>query len=263
MSVDRAWIRRWPRGWRLTVFTVAVIGTVVIVIPALIVGVGYLLGFGTCDRPDVAAVSSICSPLGRLLFVVVLVAIGMPPVLAWMRFLARALNFADTQLNLRDQLDQTTLRCLQPRNAVKLPFGQELISDRIESCSPFSHHVRFEGGVALTFWSVYPFHKRWLNVGDQVAVVYQTIPFFKDLKFAMAFCNGSEAPVRGVAARAQGASALIATTCILILSSMRPLFASGFIMLCSVLAIVDVLYLVLMTRAKRTLGDFIHRETKP
>lgn len=258
-----AWgsIRRWPRGWRLVLFSIALIVTVVLVVPAFIMGIGYLLGFGACDRPGTAAVADICSPLGRLLVTVLLIAIGLPLGLTWARFLARTLAFKDADVQALSDTAGWVLPRSHTTPPLKLSLGQELLSGRIESCSRSSHHILLEGN-ALTFWSVYAFQKGWLKERDQVVLVYQTVPFLKRLKLALAFWSGPASPVRGVAAGTQSASVLIAVACIPILTSLKPHFAGFLLPLATLLIVMDVLYLVFMMRAKSALREFINRETR-
>jgi hypothetical protein len=235
--------------------------TVVFVIPLLLLGAGHLLGFGACYRPDTAGVSGMCSPLGRLLFAALLIAIGVPLVLNWTRFLARILAFRDNDCQPLDDATGQGTPMSHTNASFKLALGQRLISGRIDFCSPSSHHIRIDGN-ALTFWSVYAFHKRWLKEGDQVVVVYQTVPLSKKLKLAMAFWSGPGSSARGVATGLQGAAALIAVGCILIFALLKPQAAAFFIPLLGFLIVVYSLYLVLMVRAKGALQDFIDREAR-
>ena len=85
------WFASLSRGKRIAVFTAVVIITIVILVPAWIMSAGHLAGFDACYVPDVPAVSGICSSGGRLLFTLVGIAITVPLLRAWVRFLARRL----------------------------------------------------------------------------------------------------------------------------------------------------------------------------
>jgi hypothetical protein len=252
------WVRRWPRGWRVTLFTTALVITTVVVIPALIMGAGYLVGFGTCDRPDAAAASSVCSPPGRLLFTAALIAVGLPLALSWARFLVRALALKDDQAQRPiNSAGHAPPRI--PANASTELWGwQQLVSGKIELCDRTAHTISFKGS-PLTFWSVHAFQKGWLKQGDRTVIVYQRTPL-RSLNLALAYWDGQLSSVRGVAAGAQTASVLIAVTCILIFAWLRPPFAGFWMAFCGVLTIVNSLYLVLMMRAKAVLRAFVDSE---
>jgi hypothetical protein len=252
-------LRRWPRGWRLVIFSIALVVTVVLVVPAFIMGIGYLVGFGACDNPNSAAL--ICSPIGRLLLTVVLIGIGLPLAVTWARFLARTLAFTDDDPGALDTAVNQNLPRSHASPLLKLSFGERLLSGTVESRGRSSHHVVFEGDT-LTFWSIYAFQKGWLKETDQTILVYQTVPFLTNLKLALAFWSGPDSSVRGVAAGAQSASVLIAAASIPILTSLKPHFSSFFVILAVLLIIVDALYLALMMRAKSALREFINREAR-
>jgi hypothetical protein len=87
----KIWFASSSRGRRLAVYTAVVIITIVILVPAWIMGIGHLAGFDACYMPDAPAVPGICSPQGRLVFTIVGIAITIPLLRAWVRFLARRL----------------------------------------------------------------------------------------------------------------------------------------------------------------------------
>ena len=77
----------WLHGKRLALFWSVIILTVVAVIPAVIVGVGYVLGMTGC-RPQFSTSDPWqCSPIGRVSLLVAMLAIGLPLAALWMRFL--------------------------------------------------------------------------------------------------------------------------------------------------------------------------------
>jgi hypothetical protein len=77
----------WLHGKRLALFWLAIVLTVVVVIPAVTVAVGYVLGMTGC-RPQFSPSDPWrCSPIGRLSLLIGMLAIGLPLAAIWMRFL--------------------------------------------------------------------------------------------------------------------------------------------------------------------------------
>lgn len=246
-------MKNWPRAWRLTLYWAAMMITVLILVPAFVVVGAYLLGFGACDKLGTAAASQICSPLGRLSLGAVLVAGVFILFLPWTRFLQRAMDVGNKVQP--SQRASSSLPGTAVGKAVSLPFGQQLLSSRVESCSRSGRYILL-GGITLTFWSLYPFQKGWLKEGDQVAVAYQRLPLSKS-KLALAFWNGFPNPVRGVAAITQSLSILIAAACIVILTKVPTPLPGLWIKVCTTVVILSSLYLILMLRAKTALRRFI------
>lgn len=258
-TVVPGWVRRMSRGWRLALFTIAMMVTVAVVIPGYIVSTGYLVGFGACDRPDTAATSSICSPLGRLFFTGLGIAILVPLARNWARFLARVLALTDGNSPLQSYAAERIAQSPNKASSITLRFRQRLISGTIELENRSNHCLVVEGK-ALTFWSLHALRKGWLKAGDRLVVVYQEIPFVSSLKLALAFWKSPDSLVRGVAAGMQSASVLIATLCMATLVALKPPFAELLIVLCTLLIAVNFIYLTLMLRARRVLRDFIDHE---
>jgi hypothetical protein len=77
----------WPRGRRLVLYVVGIILTVVIVIPVAIVGVGYAFGMTDCPADSLPSQAWRCSPTGRLLFMTLGIAAGLPLAALWLRWL--------------------------------------------------------------------------------------------------------------------------------------------------------------------------------
>lgn len=259
-DVVPGWVQRMSRRRRLALFAIVMIMTVVIVIPGYIMGTGYLVGLGACDRPDLGSSSSICSPLGRLLFTGLGIAVGVPLARSWARFLARILALAEdappSQSNLVDRLVQGATNT----HSVALPFGQRLTSGAIEF-EDRSNHCIIVKGEALTFWSMRALQKGWLKTDDQLVLVYQGMPLVSSLKLALAFCKRTDSLVHGVAAGMQTASMLIAAFCVVTLATLRPPFSELFIGICILLIVANAAYLLLMMRAKSALYEFMSRET--
>ena len=241
-------VPQWPRGWRLVVLLTVMIVTIAVFIPAVIVAGGYLFGSGACDRPETA--SSICSPIGRLLFVAVVAAIGVPLSKSWTRFLLRKLSVANELPAARpEKLEFPSVS--QAQHLLELPLGQRLVSGKVEMPSSSGRVVRVRDQ-SLIFWSKYPLYKGWLKTGDEIVIVYQ-----RHLNLAMAFYRGSGSSVRGVAAGLQAASVLIAAACISVLAVLKPALASLYIGICGLVIVVDFAYLLLMMCAKLALRDFL------
>ncbi|HEY4340509.1 MAG TPA: hypothetical protein VGM97_11240 [Steroidobacteraceae bacterium] len=256
--ISPEWIRRLPRGWRIALCAMTMLVTVVILIPAIIVGAGHLAGFDACDRPDYAAVSYVCYPAARPLFAGVLIAIGVPLVLRFTRFLKRIFRLTD------DANEPVTCavggppRQIPARRPTALPGWQCLVSGEIAQWDKTKQTIVIDGKL-LTFWSTYAFRKGWLNQGDRTAIVYQRTPL-TNLNLAMAFFDGRLSAIRGVAVGAQTASISIGVLCILIFVLFNPPFLGIWIALCVVLSIMSALYLVLMLRARSALRHFVDSE---
>lgn len=244
----------WSRGWRLTLFWVAMLVIGFVLMPVFIVAGGGLLGFRACYRPDTAAASWICSPLGRLLVGTVLLAGAMAFFVPLVRVLQRKLN-VDYGPKPSERVATTLPESLLGRTG-QLSLGQRLVAGQVESCSRLAHTAVFSG-FGLTFWTLFPFQRGWIRTGDSLVVVYQTIPFSTHLKFALAYWGGSASPVRGVATIAHSSSILISAALIVIVSIVPTPFP-GFLMKCSLLNLaISAVYLVLMFRAKAALRAFL------
>jgi len=77
----------WPRGTRLALFWVGIVLAPVIVVPAVLVAVGYVLGMTNCPAQFSPGEAWGCSPIGRLTFLLGTLAIGLPLAALWLRFL--------------------------------------------------------------------------------------------------------------------------------------------------------------------------------
>jgi hypothetical protein len=245
-------IADWPRGLRQTLYWIAILVTCLILVPAFVIGVMYLTGFGPCH--GAGAGGRLCAPPGRELLAVVLIAGGVALFAPLGRFLQRSLIGDGILVASRNV--SAPLPGALPSKAMSLPFGQELVVGRIESRSR-SGRVMVVAGNSLTLWSLYPFQKGWIKEGDELALVYQKSPFGKNRKYALAFWNGAPNPVRGIAALTQSGALLIAATCIWGFSAMRGPSHGVWIAICSYGALISALYLLLMLRAKAALRHFI------
>jgi len=244
----------WSRGWRLTLFWVAMFVILLILIPAFVVAGAYFLGFGACDRPDTAAASAICSPIGSLLMGTVLWGSGGVLFFPLIRFLERKLSI-DYVLKQTEYAATTLPESLLGR-AEQLSPGQRLVVGQVESCSRFRRTAVFSG-FGLTFWSLFPFYRGLIRTGDSLVVVYQTIPFSTHLRFALAYWDGSPNAVRGVAPIAQSLSVLFAAGLIGFVSMVPMPLPGLWIVLGGLGLVVSAVYLVLMFRAKAALRDFL------
>jgi hypothetical protein len=247
--------RRWPRGLRIAIYATLILLTIVAVIPAMIVGVGYVAGFAGCYLPETSATSGICSAQGRLLLMLVLIGVGLPVVRAWNRFLVRTLDLSAMEPSPTSVGVGNVPLSFPARASIDLLGWQTLHSGTIEHCAPSDHTVLFEG-IALTFWSLYPLQNGWLRQGDRTVIVFQRIPF-SGMSFALAYVDARTRSVRAVAPRVQIAAVLIAVACIAIFALLRPALAEFWITLCCVFVSVNALYLVFMLRAQVALRNFI------
>jgi hypothetical protein len=79
----------WPRGWRLAFLGIALVLTVIVLIPAVVVAVGYTFGLTDCSPHFSPSDPWRCSPVGRLLFLLGGIVIGLPLAALWTRLLLR------------------------------------------------------------------------------------------------------------------------------------------------------------------------------
>jgi hypothetical protein len=77
----------WPRGGRLLLFVLAIVLTVLLVIPAAILAVGYAFGMTDCPADFSPAQPWRCTPGGRFLFMTVGITLALPLAAAWLRWL--------------------------------------------------------------------------------------------------------------------------------------------------------------------------------
>lgn len=247
------WVRGLPRGWRLTFFTVALIVTVVVAIPAIIMGLGYLVGFGECDRPDTATLT-LCSAQGRLLLMTVLIAVGLPLARIWAKFLARTFSLEAEEAGPSGQVSSY----IPVHVSKELSWGQRMMSGKIELNLRSAHTISV-GEIPLTFWSVYAVRKGWLGHGDRTVVVYQRT-FLRGLNLALAYWDGRLSCVRCVAPGSQTAALSIAVACIAVFEWLNLPFGRVWIALCGVLALMSSVYLMAMLRGRAALRHFIDSE---
>jgi hypothetical protein len=260
-SAKPQWVRQWPRGLRLGLYWVLVLITLLVLIPAFIVGSGYLLGFGSCVETNSIGTPVLCSPRGRLLLAAVLISVGLPLARMWLGFLARSLNFKDADFHLPRDVMSRPLPAILGKVTRSLSFGQHLTFGCIWFRDRGGRYAECEENV-LTFWSVYAFRQGWLKENDEAAIVYQKVPLLKGLKLALAFCTGATLEVRTVAVVTMGLSVLIAVACIFILTLLKPPLAEFFIPLCACLIVVNSLYLVLAARPKTILQACLARKSR-
>jgi len=244
-------IKDWPRGWRLSLYVIGMSVILLILIPLFILAGAYVMGFGECSKPDAAA--AVCSPFGQFSLAVVLIASGFLAFLPLTRILQRTLA-----VELKPQpsaLTASSLPVVVGGQNRTLQLGQELIVGRMESSDSSGRTILFEGNV-LTLWSLYPFQKGWIKQGDELVLVFQRVPP-GNLKFALAFWNGSPNPVRGVAAITQSLSVVLAMACIVVFVNVPAPFPALWITVCAVSATLSSTYLALMLRAKFVLRRFV------
>jgi hypothetical protein len=246
--------RRWPRRLRLGLYWSLVLITLIAVIPAFILGVGYLSGFGSCLEPGSTSTTIICSAGGRVAFATLLIAVGLPLSRMWLGYLARTFNFVSGSPHPSKDSEGQSLPLKLKTATRRLPLGQRLLSGRIQLLDGNGRHVQCDGHV-LTFWSLQPFNKGWLKDGGEAVIVYQAVPLLKSLKLALAFYTGAAIEIRAVAPVAMSVSVLIAAVCMVAFMSLHPPLSEFLIRLCELLIVIDGLYLALMIRAKTFLRD--------
>ena len=77
----------WPRGARLALFWFVIVLSVILLVPAGILAVGYALGMTQCNGRFAPSSSWGCSPSASLVFLTVVIGLGLPLMALWVRFL--------------------------------------------------------------------------------------------------------------------------------------------------------------------------------
>ena len=88
------WLQRWPEERRRLFAWVGLALTVLIGIPAAVVGGIFLFGVDQCG-PVNSGNSMACSPIGRTVAGLAMIAVLLPLVLKWARFLQRLIKYRD------------------------------------------------------------------------------------------------------------------------------------------------------------------------
>lgn len=246
-------VRRWPRGLRLSVYTAAVIVTIVLMI-ACAIGSVILAG---CEDP--ASKSPVtCFDNSRILItavvLAVLVAVGIP----WVLFLARFLGIREESVST----SETSAGELPASWSVKdvgLPFGQHLVSGEVESVGMNVGGYRAAvQGLSLRFWGGDALRNGSIKTGDRAIFVYQMTPLF-GLKYVLVFWKGGNSRVRSVGG--------IIHACYLALgiggASVMPALQEGHpawsMPIFGVLSVESSVYLLLLFFTKKALHNFIER----
>jgi hypothetical protein len=81
--------RRWPSGRPAILLVLAIALTAIVVVPAIILVIGYVLGASACGAAFSASDPWQCSPTGRLVCLVCILAAGLPLAALCLRFLFR------------------------------------------------------------------------------------------------------------------------------------------------------------------------------
>lgn len=81
----------WPRGWRLALFILALVISVLVLIPSAAHLIGSVLEVTRCHQPLAPIVLPTCPSPERLISMVVLALVLLPPVALWIRVLTKFL----------------------------------------------------------------------------------------------------------------------------------------------------------------------------
>jgi len=79
----------WPRGWRLVYFWLALGISVAVLVPAAILVFGYLLDMDSCPAHLSPHNPWRCTPVGRLVLMAAILAVGLPLAALWTRLLIK------------------------------------------------------------------------------------------------------------------------------------------------------------------------------
>lgn len=249
-------MRDLPRPWRIALFIIAVMLTVVIVIPAAILFIGYVVGFGACVRTDTGTGSALCSPGARLILALLVIAVGLPLSRMWVRYLGGTLSLDESIAPPRFASGAATAPKFPDVGSAELPVWQRVISGTVENSTRIGHTISF-GKTRLTLWSIYPLEKGWLNERDRALIVYQQTPLGN---FALAFWNPRLSRVRGIATAAQTTSVLIGSMSAILFAWLAPPLVAMWVAICGIVVAAALLYLALMMRAKYALRKFLESE---
>lgn len=243
---SRAGVMGWSRGARLALFTALLI-LAILLMGAWAGGSDFVI-VTWCAKPQMQALS-VCSNGGQAsLLLLCFAPIGIAVALGG-RYLTRVLDL-NTTSPLSDE-EQAQKEMSSWPDAVELPFGQSLVSGRVESIDAGRRRLTV-GDLTLQFWGGHALRNGLIRDGDYAAFVYQRSGLF-GLKYVLAFWKGGSSPIRTVGRMIHGtflAIAIIGSTMIRALPGHDP----GWLLpVCIILFAISTVYLVLSVAARRAL----------
>jgi len=229
--------------------------------PAAMAVLFVLLQSDDCGQLVNGRIPFTCTPVGVGIIRIAMTIILLPPVLMWLRFLQRILKYQDERAN--EDEDQ-----ILPRNgdidfesgSKDIGMGQVLLSGRIEEVGRDSH-IAVVNGERVSFLSVYPFQKGWLQRGDFVHVVYQHISILRNSKTILAYADAATRTVRGASAWVYSLWVPLLAICIIIFANFKLAYGDLMVGLCAALLVLDLGYLSLMVRARSKLRSHLNSGT--
>jgi hypothetical protein len=246
-----------PRRWRIGVAWGGTFLCWCVGMPIVYALIAYFVGVLDCGSPAGAA-SNVCSPPLKTAAQIAAVGVALAcfvPVMSWFQ-----------KLLVNDQIQPTRPTGSERKPSaganvgyngpVSLSLGQILAVGRIEVRQPSGRTVALDGQT-LTLWSLYPIHKGFIKQNDELAVVYQRLPFTERSKFLVAYYGAASNHVQGVAATVHLLGIVLMSAAATVFWWLSGPRSSVWLVACGAVAVVNITYLVLMVRAKRNLRAFL------
>lgn len=247
---------RWPRWVRLTVAWVAVAAT----IPPMVLladAVASQVGLNSCGGGVSQELPWICSPSGRMVFLVVSLAVVLPLMFLWSRFLTKLSSIPDAPQSWRPDHASVSGRELS-EDSVRLPFRQIYLAGEVHAVKRGFQRVLMIGGERLQIAG--PGSREFDELVDKAAaeLICQTMPGFPKFRLLMAIRPAGEGRVRAVGVGAQSAAAGIALAGLVWFGVLSPRPSAVWAAVCLLLLLASLSYLVLAFRAVRSLRQLRH-----
>lgn len=242
---------RWPRWVRVTVAWVAVAAT----IPPMALladAVASRVGLNSCGGGVSQELPWICSPTGRMVFLVVSLAVVLPLMFVWSRFLTKLSSTPAAPQSWRPDHASVSGRVLR-ENSVRLPFRQIYLAGEVHAVKQGFRRFLMVGGQRLQIAG--PGSREFAELVDRAAIelVCQTMPGFPEFRLLMAVRPAGERRVRAVGVGAQSAAVVIALVCLAWFGVLSPQPSAVWAAVCLLLLLASLSYLVLAGRAVKSL----------
>ncbi len=241
-------IPSWPRVLLVAGLALATL----VFIPLVLTLLAYLVGFDACDDRVAASDRWICSSTGRWVSLLVIIALGLRPAMWWGSYLQRML-FTTTQRG--DSIGSMREGSNPASDQTPISLGQNIVSGRIHFSQGGSRTAEVSGQV-VAFLSDWSLNQGLVKSGDQIRLVYQRLPGKSTPRLALAFSTASTPQPKGVADGAFSATAVVAALSLTWFAWLAPVRSLAWTIVCSLILVLNVAYLILVLRAKRTLEGF-------
>lgn len=188
-----------------------------------------------------------------MVFLVVSLAVVLPLMIFWSRFLTKLSSIPDAPQRRRpDHASNSGGRVLS-EESVRLPFRQIYLAGEVYAVKQSFRRSLMVGGERLQIAG--PGSREFDELVDGAAteLVCQTMPGFPKFRLLMAVRLAGERQVRAVGVGAQTAAAVVALACAVWFGVLSPRPSAVWTTICLLLLLVSLSYLMLAYRAVRSL----------